>query len=231
MPISDRLRDLRQGDLNSLIRVSGVVTKRTGVFPQAKAVAYDCKSCGHTIGPLHVLAGAEAPRPTTCSLCAGTVFNINNKMTVYGNFQKLTLQEMPGSVPPGRVPRYKDVILLADLIDVARPGEEIDVCGVYMHSMQGISAKVTGFPVFATVIEANCVQKRQGTTSSVISDEDKRRIKELAMDPQVCNGMHCCFKLILRIFCCCCFYDGCDLVDSLMLLLVRTRCSGRPADW
>lgn len=32
-------------------------------------------------------------------------------------------QESPGSVPPGRVPRYKDVILLADLIDRARPGE------------------------------------------------------------------------------------------------------------
>lgn len=32
-------------------------------------------------------------------------------------------KESPGSVPPGRVPRHKDVILLADLIDRARPGE------------------------------------------------------------------------------------------------------------
>jgi DNA replicative helicase MCM subunit Mcm2 (Cdc46/Mcm family) len=48
---------------------------------------------------------------------------------VYQNYQKLTLQETPGSVPAGRLPRHKEVILLADLIDCARPGEEIEVTG------------------------------------------------------------------------------------------------------
>jgi hypothetical protein len=33
-------------------------------------------------------------------------------------------------VPPGRVPRYKIVVLTSDLIDSARPGEEIEVTGV-----------------------------------------------------------------------------------------------------
>ena len=45
--------------------------------------------------------------------------------TVYRNFQKLTLQESPGSVPAGRLPRHREVILLWDLIDTAKPGEEI----------------------------------------------------------------------------------------------------------
>lgn len=76
-------------------------------------------------------------------------FKVNQEQTVYGNYQKLAIQETPGncapevsllsapslgSVPPGRVPRHKDVVLLADLIDVARPGEEVDVTGVYVHS-------------------------------------------------------------------------------------------------
>ena len=39
----------------------------------------------------------------------------------------MTLQESPGSVPAGRLPRHKEVILQADLVDCARPGEEI-VC-------------------------------------------------------------------------------------------------------
>jgi DNA replicative helicase MCM subunit Mcm2 (Cdc46/Mcm family) len=34
IPLSDKIRDLRQGHLNSLIRVCGVVTRRTTVFPQ-----------------------------------------------------------------------------------------------------------------------------------------------------------------------------------------------------
>lgn len=45
--------------------------------------------------------------------------------TIYRNYQKLSLQESPGTVPAGRLPRYKEVILLNDLIDCARPGEEI----------------------------------------------------------------------------------------------------------
>lgn len=37
----------------------------------------------------------------------------------------MTLQESPGSVPPGRLPRHREVILLWDLIDQAKPGEEV----------------------------------------------------------------------------------------------------------
>ena len=44
---------------------------------------------------------------------------------MYRNYQRLTLQESPGSVPPGRLPRHREVILLWDLIDTAKPGEEI----------------------------------------------------------------------------------------------------------
>lgn len=54
-------------------------------------------------------------------------FLVNTHKSEYGNYQRLTLQESPGSVPPGRVPRYKDVVLLGDLVDIARPGEEIEV--------------------------------------------------------------------------------------------------------
>ena len=34
LPVEDKLRELRQVHLNALIKFRGVVTKRTGVFPQ-----------------------------------------------------------------------------------------------------------------------------------------------------------------------------------------------------
>jgi DNA replication licensing factor MCM2 len=34
LPIEDKLRDLRQIHLNAMIKIKGVVTKRTGVFPE-----------------------------------------------------------------------------------------------------------------------------------------------------------------------------------------------------
>ena len=56
---------------------------------------------------------------------------MNVQQTIYRNYQKITLQESPGSVQAGRLPRHKEVILLHDLIDQARPGEEISIVGAY----------------------------------------------------------------------------------------------------
>ncbi len=44
---------------------------------------------------------------------------------MYRNYQRITIQESPGKVAAGRLPRSKDAILLADLVDSCRPGDEI----------------------------------------------------------------------------------------------------------
>lgn len=40
---------------------------------------------------------------------------VNASQTIYKNYQKLTLQESPGSVPAGRLPRHKEVSMLCVL--------------------------------------------------------------------------------------------------------------------
>lgn len=45
--------------------------------------------------------------------------------TVYQNYQRISIQESPGKVAAGRLPRSKDAILLADLVDSCKPGDEI----------------------------------------------------------------------------------------------------------
>lgn len=193
LPINDQLRDLRQVDLNNLVRVSGVVTRRTSVYPQMKSVVYDCNSCGASTLSLPVENGVES-RPMQCAVCQARGFKINTQKTEYENYQKVTLQETPGSVPAGRVPRYKDVILLGDLIDVARPGEEVDLSGIYCHNLMSSRAKdKSGFPVFSTVLEANCVHKKAGNLNIGLTESDKRMVKDLAADPQIAERI---FKAI-----------------------------------
>jgi DNA replication licensing factor MCM2 len=41
----------RQVHLNTMIRIGGVVTRRSGVFPQLQQVKYDCHKCGAVLGP------------------------------------------------------------------------------------------------------------------------------------------------------------------------------------
>lgn len=120
LPVVDSLRDLRQFHLGVLIKVNGVVTRRTGVFPQLKVLHYSCNKCGNVIGPFTNTTEKDV-EVGICEECQSTgPFTLNAEQTVYRNFQKLTLQETPGSVPAGRVPRSKEVILLADLVDSVR---------------------------------------------------------------------------------------------------------------
>ena len=51
LPVLDHIRDIRQVHLNALIKVSGVVNKRTQIFPQMKLAKFSCDKCGASIGP------------------------------------------------------------------------------------------------------------------------------------------------------------------------------------
>lgn len=233
LTLVDRLRDLRQSDLNCLIRVAGVITRRTSVFPVLQVPAYSCGHCGHKMGGLggsmagfaHPIsssthgnqtnpqpaAGAASPAATSvaskylmgsnnpllhtmpiqCPSCQSSgPFPLDGSRSIYGNFQKLTLQESPGTVPPGRVPRYKEVYLRSDLIDQARPGEEIELTGIFCHSPSfyggsGGRGSVGGFPVFSTILEANALVKKNAAAQFSLSEEEKRKIRELSKDSQV----------------------------------------------
>ncbi len=70
----------------------------------------------------------------SCSRMLLTQVNVTE--TIYRNYQKITLQESPGSVQAGRLPRHREVVLLHDLIDCARPGEEIQVTGALTFSFR-----------------------------------------------------------------------------------------------
>ncbi|KAL1595039.1 MCM DNA helicase complex subunit [Paraconiothyrium brasiliense] len=186
IPIGLTLRQLRQSHLNCLVRVSGVVTRRSGVFPQLKYVKFDCNKCGTTLGPFHQDSNVEV-KISFCSNCQSRgPFTVNSERTVYRNYQKLTLQESPGTVPAGRLPRHREVILLWDLIDSAKPGEEIEVTGVYRNNYDASLNNKNGFPVFATIIEANHVVKSHDQLAGFrLSETDEQQIRQLSKDPQI----------------------------------------------
>ena len=186
LPVHYTLRQLRQTHLNCLVRVSGVVTRRTGVFPQLKHVRFDCTKCGNTLGPFPQDSNAEV-KLSICSYCQSRgPFTLNSEKTIYRNYQKLTLQESPGTVPAGRLPRHREVILLWDLIDQAKPGEEIEVTGIYKNNYDAQLNNRNGFPVFATILEANHVVKSHDQLAGFrLTEQDEREIRALSKDPQI----------------------------------------------
>jgi DNA replication licensing factor MCM2 len=186
LPVQYTLRQLRQSHLNCLVRVSGVVTRRSGVFPQLKYIKFDCTKCGVTLGPYPQDSNVEV-KLSFCQNCQSKgPFTLNTEKTVYRNYQKLTLQESPGTVPAGRLPRHREVILLWDLIDSAKPGEEVEITGIYRNNYSAELNNKNGFPVFATIIEANHVVKAHDQLSGFrLTEQDERDIRALSRDPKI----------------------------------------------
>jgi len=202
LPIMDSLRALRRTHLDRLVKVNGVVTRRSSVYPQLKLAYYECIRCKDVLGPYRVeessMIGSSGPdssaketatlhQPTSCSNCESEgPFRLSPTKSEYRNYQRMNLQETPGSVPPGRVPRTKEVILTNDLIDIARPGEEVEITGVFAHSFDYNLTQKSGFPVFSTFIGANHIRRREdASSSSNLTEADKAQILELARDPKI----------------------------------------------
>ncbi len=79
LPLSSSLRDLRRSNLNNLVRISGVVTRRSGVFPQLKYVKFDCRKCGAVLGPFYQDATTEV-KVSYCAACESKgPFQVNSE--------------------------------------------------------------------------------------------------------------------------------------------------------
>jgi len=185
LPIEDKLRDLRHAHLKGLVKVRGVITKRTNVLPRLRSATYECLVCGNLKGPI-IIEGDEEPKMGTCAGCQTlNKFRRFEEGTHYVNYQKVVIQETPGSVPAGRVPRQKEIVFMNDNIDAARPGDEVEITGIYSQIFDyGMNIK-HGFPVFTTRIEANCVSRLGDIENLELTEQDIAQIKELSKDPEI----------------------------------------------
>jgi len=188
LPLIEDIRSLRQLHLNQLIRTSGVITCTSGVMPQLSMIKYDCPKCGFVLGPFFQNQNQEV-KPGTCPECQSNgPFEINMSQTMYQNYQRVTIQESPGKVPPGRLPRSKEAILLGDLVDSCKAGDEVELTGIYHNNYDGSLNTKAGFPVFATVILANYLSKKDNKLAiGAMTDEDLKAIVALSKDERIAD--------------------------------------------
>eukprot|EP00835_Amoeboradix_gromovi_P004485 NODE_352_length_10276_cov_0.244178.p1 type:complete len:859 gc:universal NODE_352_length_10276_cov_0.244178:7263-9839(+) len=185
------LRDLREHHLNTMISVTGTITRKSVMYPHQKVLKFNCSKCSAVLGPFiqdSVLANPITVRG--CGECgARSGFVLNTEETVFSNFQKWNLQESHNDLPPGRLPRSRQLIVTGDLIDSCRPGDEVVVIGIYRNNFSSSLNTKNGFPVFSTLIEVNSVSNKQHERTRALTDADIRQIKNLSKHPQLSQAM------------------------------------------
>mmetsp|Transcript_11333 Transcript_11333/g.26100 ORF Transcript_11333/g.26100 Transcript_11333/m.26100 type:complete len:875 (+) Transcript_11333:74-2698(+) len=184
-PVSEPIRELNTRHINKLVNVQGVVTRRTKVCNQVKRLFLQCAKCGYPSGPFDVAEDKDL-KPGACIECQSKgPWRVDREKTLYRNHQRITLQESPSSVEPGKMPRSKDVMLTGDQIDTVRPGDELSLTGVYRCLYDAASNARTCFPVFKTEIESVHVYRKGDVRLVQITDEQTAQILELGRHPHI----------------------------------------------
>lgn len=85
-PVFDSIRELRYKQLNRLIKIKGVITRRSLVYSQLKKGFYLCK-CGDKKGPIYYNHD-DATILGACVACQSKgPFTLVSEESVYRNFQ------------------------------------------------------------------------------------------------------------------------------------------------
>ena len=75
--------------------------------------------------------------------------------------------------------------VINDLVDNARPGDEVEITGIYINRFDYFANVKHGFPVFSTIIEANYIRRFGDEEIIELTDEDKQAIRDLVKQSNV----------------------------------------------
>ncbi|GFE54878.1 DNA replication licensing factor [Babesia ovis] len=184
-PFSTQLGNLRSRELNTLVKLSGIVVRRGLVLPKLRVLYLKCSLCDSGVDlPIYFSDQQKPVYPHKCSFCGSGAFSVDRINTVYDDYQKVTIQEPPQSVLAGRTPRQRTVILSGDLVDTCRPGDLIQTLAIY-KSRYDVALNIKhNFPVLKTELEAVAVEVETNQSAQEdLTEEDIQHIKKLAKDP------------------------------------------------
>jgi DNA replication licensing factor MCM3 len=178
-------RGLKAHMLNKLVRVQGIVTRMSNVSPKLeKSYHYvDATKSGHVKSYSDNFSITE-DGTIDKSTSFPTTDPAGNRMTAdfgyckYTKLQKLVVQELPERAPPGQLPRSITIILEDDLVDKVKPGDRIEVTGVYktIPNERSSTSGVFQTIIYGTGIESLADQKKD----SKIDAQDIANIKRIA---------------------------------------------------
>ncbi|KAI9672541.1 MAG: MCM DNA helicase complex subunit [Caeruleum heppii] len=186
-------RTLTSAHLNQMVSLEGIVTKCSLVRPKVvKSVHYsEKKNIFHSREYKDQTMTANGA--VTTSVYPQEDDEGNPLITEYGyctyrDHQTISIQEMPERAPAGQLPRGVDVIMDDDLVDRVKPGDRIQLVGIY-RSLGNRNAG-SGSATFRTLVLANNVvllssKSGGGVAQAIITDTDIRNINKVSKKKNV----------------------------------------------
>ncbi|KII93706.1 hypothetical protein PLICRDRAFT_102086 [Plicaturopsis crispa FD-325 SS-3] len=178
-------RTLHAAHLGKMISLEGIITRCSLVRPKMLKSVHYCAATGHFHAREYRDATTSTSNlPPTSLVTPQTDEEGNPLQTEFGycvfrDHQRISIQEMPERAPAGQLPRSTDIILDDDLVDKCKPGDRIQLVGVY----RSIGGGANG--AFKSIILANNINLLSskiggGIAQTPLTDTDIRQINQLS---------------------------------------------------
>ena len=103
---------------------------------------------------------------------------------LYKDSQVVTVQEMPENAPPGQLPRSVQVILQNDLVDSIKPGDRVEVTGVY-RAAPNVHMGVTRGTFRTQIVASGVVSLLAEKQKPSLSEQDIKNIRKMSKERDV----------------------------------------------
>ncbi|MFX0202713.1 MAG: LAGLIDADG family homing endonuclease, partial [Candidatus Hodarchaeota archaeon] len=181
------LRNIRAEHIGRIIEIEGILTRVTEIKPLLIEAVFRCTYCK---GDLMVIPQKEGRyRPPEqclnpeCGRKGGIVFLPEESTFI--DWQRISIQEKPENLPPGRMPQSMSLILLDDVVDIARPGDRIKATGI-LRSRPEKTLKPGKLATFYRYIESNFLERVESEMETQeITPAEEKQIQELGKDPWI----------------------------------------------
>ena len=124
------MRSLSTMKIGRLVRVTGQVVRTHPVHPELVSGTFTCMDCQAVIADVE-----QQFKYTQPSICRNPVCNNRSRFMLEVNksrfvdFQKVRVQEIQSELPRGCIPRSLDIVLRAEAVESAQPGDRCDFVG------------------------------------------------------------------------------------------------------
>ncbi|XP_076083173.1 zygotic DNA replication licensing factor mcm3-like [Mytilus galloprovincialis] len=175
-------RSLTSRFLGNMVCVEGIVTKCSLIRPKVVRSVHYCPATKKSLERRYTdMTSLEAVPSSSIYPTKdedGNLLETEFGLSVYKDHQTFSIQEMPEKAPAGQLPRSVDIICDNDLVDNCKPGDRIQVIGMY----RCLPGKRNGFTTgtFRTILIANNVQLLSKEMAPLFSAEDVAKIKKFS---------------------------------------------------
>jgi replicative DNA helicase Mcm len=187
-PLSIPLRGLRAKHIDTLVSFNGILIRSSTIRPKLIEATFECMVCKAQFNVTQLTSRIKWPKfciKKSCKAKAQSDFRLISKNSTFIDWQSVTIQEIPEDLPPGRIPRAIQSILKHDLVDTVKPGDRVNVVGMYKSTLAQ-STKSINSTLFKTFIEVNLIDPEDKTDEIIdLSKEDKKEIEKLAKEPRI----------------------------------------------